>query len=90
MNLLYDEIIGSRPHVSVTVNGIDGTLLHRSFVPLTEYSVTDDRFINTAMPRRYTYAIPVSPRDLADMSQVEIRVVRASNCPNYVSGHHKY
>jgi hypothetical protein len=90
MNLLYDEIVGSRPHVSVTVNGIDGTLLHRSCIPLTEYSVTDDRFINTAMPRRYTYTIPVSPRDLADMSQVEIRVVRASNCPNYVTVHHKY
>ena len=90
MNLLYDEIVGSRPQTLITVNGIDGTLLHRSCIPLTEYSVTDDRFINTAMPRRYTYTIPVSPRDLANMSQVEIRVVRASNCPNYVTVHHKY
>lgn len=90
MNLLYNEIIASRPHVSVTVNSLAGTVLHRYCFPLTGYSVTDDRFINTGMPSKNTYMLPVTPRDLADMSQVEVRVVRQANCPNPVLGHHKY
>ena len=84
MNLLYDEIVKSYPQVLVTINSLAGTVQHRYCFPLTEYSVTDDRFINTAMPRKYTYTVPVSQRNLADMSQVEVRVVRLANCPTPV------
>jgi hypothetical protein len=80
LNLLQDEIFGSFPNVQVTINSGAGTVQHRYCFPLTKYSVNDDRFINTAMPRKYTYTVPVSQQNLASMSQVEVRVVRAKNC----------
>jgi hypothetical protein len=88
--LMHDEIINSRPHILLTIKSLAGAVLHRHCMPFTEYSVADDRFINLVMPPRNTYTLPVYPQDFTSMSQVEIRVVRASKCPNYVSTHGKY
>ena len=86
LDLIYDEIINSRPHVLIIVNSLSGTVLHRYCFPLTEYSVPDDRFINFGIPRWYTYTFPAYQKAITDMSQVEIRVVRAANCPSNLLG----
>ena len=88
--LLHDHIINSRVQVLIQVTGNSGTLLHHECTPLNDYSVRDDRFLNLDLHRKYTFTIPVSQQDLADMGQIQIRVVRASKCPNYVSTHGKY
>jgi hypothetical protein len=89
LNLMHDEIINSSPHILLTVNSLAGAVLHRHCMPLTEYSVADDRFINLGMPRRNTYTLPVYPQDVSSMSQVEIRVVRQADCPKQVFVFHK-
>ena len=89
LNLMHDEIINSSPHILLTVNSLAGAVMHRHCMPLTEYSVADDRFINLVMPRRNTYTLPVYPQDVSSMSQVEIRVVRQADCPKQVLVYHK-
>ena len=81
LNLFHDEIVRSFPNVQVTINSQAGAVIHRYCFPLNDdYSVNDDRFINLAMPRKHSYIMPVSQQNLASMSQVEFRVVRAKNC----------
>ena len=84
LNLLYNEIVKSYPQILVTVNSVTGSVIHRYCFPLTDYSVADDRFINTGMPRKRHYRLPVAQKDLADMNQIEVRVVRLADCPTPV------
>jgi len=79
-DLIRDEMVHSRPHILVTINSLAGTVQHRYCYPLKSNGNIGDaseRWI-------HNYTLPVSKQNLADMSQVEVRVVRQANCPTQV------
>ena len=87
LDLIRNEMIHSRPHILITINSLAGTVQHRDCYPMEQ----NRNAIGDASERwKHHYTVPVSKKNLADMSQVEVRVVRASKCPNYVSTHGKY
>ena len=78
LDLIRDEMIHSRPHILVTINSLAGTVQHRYCYPLEQ----NRNNIGDASERwKHNYTVPVSKQNLADMSQVEVRVVRQANCP---------
>jgi hypothetical protein len=103
MDLLADELINSRPQVLVTVTSLTGAVRHR--VCYAYDALTQDNSLGYSVPRyfvrrtdlvpdvgtsiRSEIKLPVSSQDLADLSQVDVRVVRASNCPSQVLVYHK-
>jgi hypothetical protein len=83
-DLIFDEMLHSRPQIMITINSLTGTVQHRHCYPLEQTNIADvsDRW-------KHNYAVPVSKQHLADMSQVQVRVVRQANCPNQVFVYHK-
>ena len=104
LDLLADELIHSRPQVLVTVTSLTGAVKHRvcyAYDALTHENYADKYFvinggarpqviIDIRMAMKSEIRLPVSSQDLADLSQVEVRVVRAANCPSQVLVYHKY
>jgi len=74
----YDEIWGSQPNILLTILSSSGKIKWRACMDFSDLS-----YIDNSKNSRYT-KIPVSSQDLADMNQVEVRVVRAANCPTPV------
>jgi hypothetical protein len=98
-DLMERELIHSRPHVLVTVTSNMGQVQHQECVAynsLTNYGHADQYFvqpigvqIDLNMKLRSGVILPVSSPDLANMSQVQVRVVRQADCPKQVLVYHK-
>jgi len=86
LDLIRDEMIHSRPQILITINSLAGTVQHRDCYPMEQ----NRNAIGDASERwKHHYTVPVSKQNLADMSQVEVRVVRLVNCPTQVLAQHK-
>ena len=83
-DLIFDEMLHSNPQIMITINSLAGTVQHRHCYPLEQKNIADvsDRW-------KHNYTIPVSKQHLADMSQVQVRVVRQADCPKQVFVYHK-
>ena len=98
-NLMSQELIYSRPHVLVTVTSNMGQIQHQECVAynsLTNYGHADRYFVHPVgieidldMKLRSGVILPVTSLDLAQMSQVQVRVVRQADCPKQVLVYHK-
>jgi len=84
LDLIRNEMLHSRPQIMITINSLAGTVQYRDCYPLEQTNIADvsDRW-------KHHYTVPVSKQNLADMSQIEIRVVRQANCPTQVVAYHK-
>ena len=99
LDLLADELINTRPQVLVTITSPSGVVRHRAcyaYDSLTQDNPADRYFVrrNDLVPDiqtriRSEIRLPVDSQDLADLGQVDVRVVRASNCPSQVLVYHK-
>jgi hypothetical protein len=98
--LLVDELILSRPLILVTVSSPSGQVQFRSCYEhdaLTQGNPSNYGYfvhretteVNHFHKLVSLISIPVSKQNLADMSQVEVRVVRQANCPTQVLAQHK-
>ena len=79
LNLVNREMFGSYPQILVTINSVAGTAQYRRCFPLEQKYIVD-----RGEQWKYDYNIPVSQHNLANMSQVEVRVVRLADCPSQV------
>jgi hypothetical protein len=99
-DLMERELIYSRPHVLVTVTSNMGQIQHQECVAynsLTNYERADQYFvqpigiqIDLTMKLRSGLILPISSPDLAQMSKVQVRVVREVDCPNRILIYQKF
>jgi hypothetical protein len=83
-DLIFDEMIHSRPQILIIINSLAGTTQHSHCYPLEQKNIAD-----VSERWKHRYIVPVSNQHLANMSQVQVRVVRQADCPKQVLVYHK-
>ena len=83
-DLIFDEMIHSRPQILIIINSLAGTAQHSHCYPLEQKNIAD-----VSERWKHRYIVPVSNQHLANMSQVQVRVVRQADCPKQVLVYHK-
>ena len=77
--LIDNEMFASEPQISVTIKSLDGKVQHTWCFPLEQQFIVD-----RSQQWKHNYAVGVKQDQLANMSQVEVRVLRRANCPTPV------
>lgn len=79
LKMVQTEMFASDPQISITIKSLDGKVRHTWCFPLEQQVI-----VNRSQQWKHNYAVRVKQDQLANMSQVEVRVLRAANCPTPV------